>query len=374
MLKNSRENYGNVTRAIHWIVALLVIFMLCLGLYMGGVKDMSTKLQLFNLHKSIGACILFLVVIRICWHQYSKTPEFLSSLKNWEKISARAVHFLLYIAMLGMPLSGWLLSSAAGRPVHVFGLFTLPDLIGLDKPLSHRLGDVHGVLAYILIGLIVLHAGGALKHYFIDRDGTLQRMLPLLKTPAKKILLAAAVLYPLSLSSPALAAMGWTNAPAESVMMFDSGVGHMPVTGFAPDVAFDPDDLPGSRIVIRADLYTAFIPLQHADPDMVAMMRNSPPSGKINETSPGFAVFTSSSITRQGGKNFVMSGDLSLNGRSKQVAIPFSVSLEKNAAGPHLVMAGAITLNPKDFAGDKLTDPGVAQLLLTFSFTEYPAG
>jgi len=178
MLKNTPSSYGIVTKAFHWTSALIVIGMLAAGLYMTRMGKSPGALQLYNLHKSFGVVVLCLVTLRLFWHLYSKKPAYVASLEPWEKTTAHVVHIFLYIAMFVMPLSGWLMSSAGGRPVSFFGLFTLPDLIGQDQGYREIFGTLHDATAYALMAAIVLHVAGALKHAVIDKDGTLGRMLP----------------------------------------------------------------------------------------------------------------------------------------------------------------------------------------------------
>ena len=182
MLKNTLARYGAFTKTIHWATAILVIGMLCAGLYMTGMDAGLEKLKLYNLHKSIGVAILALVVLRILWHAWSKPPAFVASLKPWEKRAAKTVHFLLYCCLLAMPLSGWVMSSAAGRPVQFFGLFTLPDLVPHDhEGIRIFFHDAHAYIGWFLIFLIFMHVAAALKHHVIDKDPTLRRMLPFAK-------------------------------------------------------------------------------------------------------------------------------------------------------------------------------------------------
>ncbi len=177
-LKNTSYNYGWMAKTFHWVIGLLIIGLLCLGLWMTGLKPSPQMFQVFALHKSLGITVLFLAALRILWRWSNPHVNFLPSLHNWEKLSANFVHILLYIAMFLMPLSGWIMTSAKGFSVSVFGLFTLPNFVGHDENLSKLAKDVHNVSAYILIGIICLHVAGALKHFVIDRDKTLQRMLP----------------------------------------------------------------------------------------------------------------------------------------------------------------------------------------------------
>lgn len=177
-LKNSPKKYGAVTKTFHWLMALTIIGMLCVGFYMGGVEDLTAKIKLYGLHKSIGVLVLAAATLRILWHIYSKKPPFVAGLKPWEKMAAHFLHFCLYGAMIAMPMTGWLMSSAGGRPVSFFGLFTLPDLIAADPSLREIFGTLHFFLAWCLVAGVAAHFLAAMKHHFISRDETLRRMLP----------------------------------------------------------------------------------------------------------------------------------------------------------------------------------------------------
>jgi cytochrome b561 len=179
-LRNTTERYGVVTKTFHWTIALLIICLICVGIYMTELADKTNPgiFRLFFLHKSTGIFVLFLATCRILWHIYSHPADFVPSVKLWEKMAARIAHALLYAAMFVMPLSGWLLSSAAGRPVSFFGLFTLPDLVAKDKATQDFFSGIHEIVGWSLIPLIGIHVAGALKHHFFDKDITLRRMLP----------------------------------------------------------------------------------------------------------------------------------------------------------------------------------------------------
>lgn len=175
--RNTPESFGKVSKLLHWIMAVLVIVLLAVGLTMGGL-DMPLKFKVYALHKSFGICVLALVVCRIIWHIYSRRPGFVEGMKPWEKIAAHAAHVFLYVAMIGMPLSGWLMSSAKGYTVTVFSTLDLPHLIGESKELARLFSTTHEWLAYALIAAVAAHIGAALKHHFINKDATLTRMLP----------------------------------------------------------------------------------------------------------------------------------------------------------------------------------------------------
>ena len=96
-------------------------------------------------------------------------------LAGFERVASRAVHDLFYVALLAMPVIGWLATAAGGYPVQFFG-WTLPGFIGKDKELSETLFTIHGVIGWVILGLVVLHVAGAMRHWLIKRDGVMARM------------------------------------------------------------------------------------------------------------------------------------------------------------------------------------------------------
>lgn len=177
-LGNTPDRYGAVSKAFHWLSALLVIGLLCVGLYMTNAEKSAALFPLYGLHKSFGIVVLAVTFLRVLWHLASKKPALVDDMKKWEKAAAKGAHHFLYLCMFAMPLSGWLMSSAKGRTVKLFDTVTLPDLVGKNAELGDKLADFHELCAWVLIGVIILHATAALKHHFIEKDVTLKRMLP----------------------------------------------------------------------------------------------------------------------------------------------------------------------------------------------------
>lgn len=176
MLKNTANSYGLVSIANHWISATIFIVMIALGLYMTSLADSPDKFELYDLHKALGIGLLALMLLRLLWLKVSPNPAQLSKNK-FEHILGHAVKGLLYLAMIGMPLSGWIMSNSGGHEVEFFSLFTLPQLVGENELISDISSAIHGGAAYILIAIVLLHVAGALKHHFVYKDETLKRML-----------------------------------------------------------------------------------------------------------------------------------------------------------------------------------------------------
>ncbi len=168
--------YSPVAIALHWMIAALILANLAIGLL-----HESLLKGTIPLHKAIGMLVLALGVVRLLWRSTHRPPPLPATVKGWEKGLAHAVHWSLYLLMILLPLSGWVFTSAAPtrRPLSFFGLFALPHLpIAQDKAMAGMVAERHEQLAWLMIALLALHVGAALKHRFVDRDRTLDRMLP----------------------------------------------------------------------------------------------------------------------------------------------------------------------------------------------------
>ena len=175
-LTNTKNSYGLIAILLHWIIAILMIGLIILGLYMTRIPISLNKLKYFGWHKEFGMLVLMLVIIRVAWRIINTTPG-LNELPRWEITAARTVHILFYLLMFALPMSGWLITSAAGLPVSFFGWFTFPNLITANETQRIVYTEIHEWLSYALIGIVCLHVAAASKHLIINRDEIMQRML-----------------------------------------------------------------------------------------------------------------------------------------------------------------------------------------------------
>ena len=183
---NTETRWGWVAQLLHWATAALIVFQLGLAAYILTVDDLVRRYDAGQLHKSWGAVIFCIGLIRILWRVSScGTPRMPPAMPAWEARAARASHLMLYALLVALPLSGWVYASAAplqtllGIENRVFGTVILPDPWPQG---DQRIADVawllHRSFAVGLVGLLIVHVGAALKHHFVDRDGVLRRMLP----------------------------------------------------------------------------------------------------------------------------------------------------------------------------------------------------
>ncbi|WP_370401179.1 cytochrome b/b6 domain-containing protein [Sulfitobacter sp. JB4-11] len=183
-LSNTAERYGGVTKTFHWLTALLILTLIPLGWYANQLPyetepELARKAWLFSLHKTLGVAAFFTATLRILWALSQTKPALLNADKPLESRLAELVHWMLYGALVIVPLSGWIGHAAAAGFAPIWWPFgqNLP-LVPKSVEVEHFASAVHWVATKVLIAALVLHIAGALKHHVVDRDATLLRMLP----------------------------------------------------------------------------------------------------------------------------------------------------------------------------------------------------
>ena len=176
--KNTTTRYGSLSIGIHWLMLLLFIAVYAsINLRELYPKGSDPREALKTWHFMLGMLVFALVWLRIAARLSGPTPGIHPEPVKWQQLSAKLLHLALYALMIGMPLTGWLLLSASGKPIPFFGL-QLPALIGENKDLATQIKELHelvGTTGYYLLGM---HVVAALYHHYIKRDNTLTRMLP----------------------------------------------------------------------------------------------------------------------------------------------------------------------------------------------------
>jgi len=176
--RNTATAYGLLSIGMHWLVALAVFGLFGLGLWMVGLDYYSSwRHTAPELHKGIGLGLFALMLLRLLWRLVSPPPAPLSSYSRLTRLGATLGHSALYLALFAVMLAGYLISTADGRGISVFGWFEVPASITSMPEQEDVAGAVHFYLAWGLVILAGLHGLAALKHHFIDRDATLRRML-----------------------------------------------------------------------------------------------------------------------------------------------------------------------------------------------------
>ena len=169
--------YSSGSKLLHWLIAVIVILMLSFGYILEDVPE-QYRSTAYMFHKSLGLTVLFLMYVRIFMIWFTGKPPLPESVPFLQKMISRLVQYSFYVLLIAMPLCGWIMSVAADYIPTYFGLFKVPLPIEPNKALASLMQEFHETMAWILIGLIILHILAALKHHFIDKDNVLKRMLP----------------------------------------------------------------------------------------------------------------------------------------------------------------------------------------------------
>jgi len=337
-------SYTRTARAFHWSMALLIFGVLALGLIAHDLPDSPLKIRLFFWHKSFGITIFGLVVLRLLWRFSHRPPPLPETMEPSEKRAAAGAHWLLYGLMVGLPLSGWLLNSAANFPLKVFGWFELPNLVAPSESLKFIAGMAHEYAAWLLMGLLAVHVMAALKHRYWDRDAVFAGMAigirPVLLLLAFGCTLFVIVWNSLPISpietqavsfaepitqidqpTTAGTATVWQMKPEQSRLGFSciyDGVGFDgEFKRFEPQIQFSADDLAGSRFDVGIDV--ASVDSQNSERDQALSI----PAWFDFKQFPQ-ARFVAQVFSQTGEGQFVAQGQLTIRDITRPLALPFS--------------------------------------------------
>ena len=408
MLDNSQVRYSRGAILLHWIIAGALAAELALGF---GTPHDASGFALMQFHKSLGITILLLTLVRIAWRLTHRPPPALE--KGFNGALAKVVHGLLYVFMLGAPLTGWAIVSTTDLniPTLLYGVVPWPHL-PLPQAINHTLEEAHELIAFMGIALFVLHVAGALKHHFINRDRVMARMSPGGSAVAGLVLLAAVVALhfgvmamlpgheeggeageggaevaaavsaaPAALATPEAtpsvepseeateeeaAAAGplpsWDIQPGGTLRFGVDNAGYALSGNFRRwdgTITMDPANPAGAAIAIEIDLASAT--LGDATQDQMLLG-----SDFFNVAANPTATFRSSNVTRQG-NGYRASGTLSLNGASRPQTISFTLS----GNGARRSVSGSATIDRNAYGVGKGESAGgvAANVQLDFSFT-----
>lgn len=371
-LSNTEDEYGLIAKSFHWLIAVMIIGLLPVGLGMGTLENSPFKFQIYAMHKSFGLLVFFLGLGRIIWRFVSAPPEHLDAHAKWEVTLASAAHFWLYVCIIGMPLSGWLMSNAGEFPVPFFGL-QMPALIGKNEALGDLFYNIHEILGYTLLFVLALHAAGALKHHVLDKDETLRRMtyakagmglatLLVLVLGTSYFLSTGVLLQKFMTAEPqdeaaepatqtaasaapdtaSLPKDGWAILPGISKLQFTGTLYNAPFTGdfgdFGGTIVFNPDDLSTAKtdITVRMDKITT----GDADRDQNIVGAEWFDAGKFPT-----ARYVATKFEKADDNKYVAIGDLTIRDKTMPLVIPFTLDIENKTAH----MKGEVTLNRTNF-------------------------
>lgn len=374
--RNDLRAYGWVARLFHWSIAALIFAAIGLGLYAGNLpRGTQDQLQLvfasFSAHKTVGVTVLILAVLRILWTLTQTRPRPLHPQRRALTLLAETVHWALWIGMVIMPLTGWLLHSAApggfSRLLWPFGQ-RLP-LIAQDPQLAEQFAAFHATGWWVLAGLVVLHVAGAIKHAAIDRDGTLNRMagparhapqpppapasvLPhvlaagaaclvwgataMLAAPAAKDLATvpaqSATTTPVTAQEP-----GWT--VQQGALGIEVVQGGNPIQGqfdrWTAQIAYDPARQTG-KLRVGIDI---------ASLSLAAVSDSAKGPEFLNAPAHPQASFVADILPPGQNTGHIARGQLTIAGRTVDAELPFDLSVQGDRAKAH----GTLQLDRRDF-------------------------
>ncbi|PHR57377.1 MAG: hypothetical protein COA47_11870 [Robiginitomaculum sp.] len=351
--------YHRFAVLLHWMIAGLILAILPIGFLMEDAPD-AVKLQVYQLHKTIGISILFLSLIRLGWRLLNPPPAMVDTLKAWEKALSKLVHGLFYLLMLGAPLIGWAIvsTSSKGTPTMLFGQINWPHigfLHGIEavqrKQLHHLFEEMHEVFAFAIIGLLVLHVAAALKHQMLDKDGTMTRMVPGMmakaQAPANKGRHGWALLALFAALFAGWVMIGGSNAPTNAPVTLSTGTTEITInwqvdmeqsqlgfgfvqtgnslsgqfTRWRADIQFDPDHLEHANVQVAIDTGSATANDAEIDQSL-------PAPDWLNTAGFPQAIWSATHFTQTGPDTFLAKGELTLRGVSLPLDLPFQLSIK----------------------------------------------
>jgi cytochrome b561 len=171
-------HYSPAAKGFHWVTAALLVAQFAIGWLMPKIGRGMQPETMMNLHLSVGTVILAVGLTRLAWRLSHDAPAAEASLPEWQEKTARALHVALYGLLFALVVTGWSYASMRGWTVTVFGLASLPALVAQGSPIGRAVGELHGILVWVLLGAIGLHIAAALAHLLYWRDRVMQRMLP----------------------------------------------------------------------------------------------------------------------------------------------------------------------------------------------------
>ncbi len=368
-LTNTALHYGTVTKSFHWLTALLIFTAIPLGVIANRLpyetgEQLAQKAQLFSIHKTVGVAAFAVALLRILWALGQRKPAPLHPERRAETLAAETVHWALYAALVIVPLSGWIHHAATqGFAPILWPMGQSLPFVPTSESVAGLFGSIHWVFTKVLIGAILLHVAGALKHALIDRDATLARMLPgtpTIDAPPKMpghampAILAGGV-YAAGLALAVVLAPGAQPVVAQTelslptegnwqvedgtlsitVQQFGSGVTGQ-FAGFAPEIVFSETPVNGKHGTVRVEIAISSLTL-----------------GSVTEEALGAdyfaadrfpsAVFEADIVGADTG--YLADGTLSLRAVSMPVTMPFDLTIDGDIA----TMTGQTTLDRRDY-------------------------
>lgn len=349
------QRYPGISIGLHWILALLILGMLAVGTYMVSLEESDPlRYSLTQWHKSFGVTALLLIVFRIVWRLTFRAPALPDHLRHWEKRAAGLTHIALYLLIVAIPLSGWIMVSASplNLPTLLFDKIHWPHLPPFERlpnkeEIALLFGEVHAIAGYLLMLLLLAHIGAALRHRFILRDGVMERMSPKtadgrwiggVRSTAGVILLVIGGLVAYAFSGSDSVPLG----AGKSQVNFEFSVQNQAQQGLFPestvDMLIDPDNPAANRL--QATVTTATVASGNSQVDATLVgedwfdVENYPQ-----------ATFESAALLPQGENSYSATGALQIKDISRDISFPVTLT---SVEGKRLAR-GSFVVNRLDF-------------------------
>ncbi|SEN26738.1 Cytochrome b561 [Paracoccus alcaliphilus] len=358
MPRNTTHSYGSIARSLHWLTALIILANIVLGLVAVRLpmEALQTKFQLFSLHKTLGIAAFVVALLRIVWALTQPRPVPVHPERRLETFLAESMHWVLYAALVLVPLTGWIEHAATEGYAPILWPFGqgLP-MVPKSPQVAEVMASIHHIFAWVLIGAIVLHVAGAMKHAVIDRDGVLARMLrgrPAGTPTDRRHLTPALTALVVFVAGTAFAIVPRPD-DAQSAAPLEQAASEWQVT--EGDLGFAVAQM-GSQVQGGFSDWTAAIAF---DPDTglgeveVTINMNSVTIGTVTDQAKGAEFFDVANNPvavfrgdiRPDGDRFIAEGPLSLKGHQTTVTLPFTLEINDGIA----TMSGETTLDRRDW-------------------------
>ena len=353
--------YNVVAIIIHWLTALAVIGLLCIGNIMTDLPNTQPlRFELYNLHKSFGVTVLLLTLLRIVWRLTHRPPPLPAEMKAWEVKAAHIAHWTLYALLLLTPILGWIMVSASPRniPTILYGTVSwphlpfLPDMaVQTKRDYKELFETLHASSAYLMAALVVGHVCAALRHHFLLKDKVLLRMVP-------KILPVFALLFAYSAS-----AADWQVDAPKSNLGFTATFSGAKFEGqfksWQAEIAFDPANPAAGRAKVTIDMTSAATGDKQRDQAL-------PDSDWFDVKKSPQAFFEATGFTAKGGNGYEAQGTLTIRGVKKPVTMPFTL----DTAGDSAHATGQLEITRTDYGvgQGEWTDGSMVGLKVTIHF------
>jgi cytochrome b561 len=342
--------YDAVAKLLHWLIATFVLCLIGLGLTMTRTGGLALKLELYQLHKSMGITVLMLMMLRIAWRLFLPPPDLPPAMPGWEQGAARGTHLLLYAMLLALPLSGWAMVSATlppfNLPTVLYKAIPWPHIPGIEnlsaaakKTVEALSKNVHAALGWALAALVSLHVAAALRHGFILKDGVMLRMWPRFL----KLMMPLAVIGFFGTGTLPAAAQEWALNKDRSKLTFEADAAGQILTGefqqFEAEIRFDPEHPDITEISAAIDVNTISTGQSQADDALRSAewfdAQTYPAAGlKVSALKPGSA---------EG--RYTLEGTLIIKGKARPISMPITVAIDLGEA----TVKGEAVINRLDF-------------------------